>query len=248
MSCLVFLPRDRYTTAVRLEIARILKEAYGGSTVDYTALVTESVLARLHFVVRVAHGEHLPEVDPDELEARLVAATRSWSDDFHDALRATVGEEAAVPLARRWADAFPEGYKEDFTSADAVERRPGGRGARRRTPDGARPLRAAGSRPGRAPLQGLHARRRAVAVRGPPGAAAHGRRGHRRAAVRLRADGRRGRAPLRLRAALRPREVRHRTPWRHARRPPPRAATSTCACSSRTRSVRCGTAAQSPTG
>ena len=63
MSCLVYLPRDRYTTKVRLEIARILREAFGGDTVDYTARVTESVLARLHFVVRVAHGGELADVD-----------------------------------------------------------------------------------------------------------------------------------------------------------------------------------------
>ena len=120
MSCLVYLPRDRYTTDVRLEIARILQEAFGGVTVDYTARVTESVLARLHFVVRVAHGQELADVDPDALEAQLVAATRSWSDDFLDVLRSTVGEVEAVRLARRWDDAFPEGYKEDITPADAV--------------------------------------------------------------------------------------------------------------------------------
>ena len=120
MSCLVYLPRDRYTTKVRLEIARILREAFGGDTVDYTARVTESVLARLHFVVRVAHGGELADVDGDALEAQLVAATRSWSDDFVDALRSAVGETEAVRLARRWEDAFPEGYKEDITPADAV--------------------------------------------------------------------------------------------------------------------------------
>ena len=120
MSCLVYLPRDRYTTKVRLEIARILREAFGGVTVDYTARVTESVLARLHFVVRVGHGGELADVDADALEAQLVAATRSWSDDFVDALRSAVGETEAVRLARRWDDAFPEGYKEDITPADAV--------------------------------------------------------------------------------------------------------------------------------
>jgi glutamate dehydrogenase len=120
MSCLVYLPRDRYTTPVRLEIARILQEAFAGSTVDYTARVTESVLARLHFVVRVEPGADLPEVDPDQLEARLVAATRSWTDDFLDALREGVGEQQAIRLGRRWADAFPEGYKADFTPAEAL--------------------------------------------------------------------------------------------------------------------------------
>ncbi len=53
ISCLVFLPRERYITKVRLEIEQILRDAIGGGTVDFAARVSESVLARLHFVIRV---------------------------------------------------------------------------------------------------------------------------------------------------------------------------------------------------
>ncbi len=56
LSCLVYLPRDRYTTDVRLQIQQVLMDAVGGASVDYTARVTESVLARLHIVVRMARG------------------------------------------------------------------------------------------------------------------------------------------------------------------------------------------------
>ena len=48
MSCLVYLPRDRYTTDVRLEMERILREAYRGETVDYTARVSESEPKAIH--------------------------------------------------------------------------------------------------------------------------------------------------------------------------------------------------------
>ena len=50
LSCLVYLPRDRYTTAVRNRMQDILLRRLGGASIDYTARVTESVLARLHFV------------------------------------------------------------------------------------------------------------------------------------------------------------------------------------------------------
>ena len=52
MSCLVYLPRDRYTTAVRLQVQEILRAALHGASVDYSAMVGESALARLHVVVR----------------------------------------------------------------------------------------------------------------------------------------------------------------------------------------------------
>ena len=37
MSCLVFLPRDRYTTQIRLRIQEILRGAFDGTTTDYSA-------------------------------------------------------------------------------------------------------------------------------------------------------------------------------------------------------------------
>ncbi|KAB2351468.1 NAD-glutamate dehydrogenase [Actinomadura rudentiformis] len=120
MSCMVYLPRDRYTTKVRLRIQEILRRAFDGVSVDYSANVTESMLARLHVVVRGERGRPLPDVDADELEARLAAATRSWEDDLADAIVEQCGEERSGVLARRYGDAFPEGYKADFPARTAV--------------------------------------------------------------------------------------------------------------------------------
>ncbi len=114
MSCLVYLPRDRYTTQVRLRIEKLLVDAIGGSSVDYTARVTESVLARLHFVIHVPLGHGLPPIDLHDLEARVASATRSWQDEFTSMLATRLGDAAASPLMRTYARAFPEAYKEDF--------------------------------------------------------------------------------------------------------------------------------------
>ncbi|MFC8128966.1 NAD-glutamate dehydrogenase [Streptomyces sp. NPDC057302] len=122
-SALVYLPRDRYTTGVRLRIIDILKEELGGDSVDFTAWNTESILSRLHFVVRVAPGGGLPQLtdaDTDRIEARLVEAARSWADGFGEALTAECGEERAAELLRRYSGAFPEGYKADHTPRAAV--------------------------------------------------------------------------------------------------------------------------------
>ncbi|MER6129516.1 NAD-glutamate dehydrogenase [Streptomyces sp. NPDC001795] len=122
-SALVYLPRDRYTTGVRLRIIDILKEELGGTSVDFTAWNTESILSRLHFVVRVPQGTELPQLsdaDKERIEARLVEAARSWADAFNEALNAECGEERAAELQRRYANAFPEGYKADHTPRAAV--------------------------------------------------------------------------------------------------------------------------------
>ncbi|MER5756219.1 NAD-glutamate dehydrogenase [Streptomyces sp. NPDC002088] len=122
-SALVYLPRDRYTTGVRLRIIDILKEELGGTSVDFTAWNTESILSRLHFVVRVPQGTELPQLsdaDKERIEARLVEAARSWADAFAEAMNAECGEERAAELLRRYNNAFPEGYKADHTPRAAV--------------------------------------------------------------------------------------------------------------------------------
>lgn len=120
MSCLVFLPRDRYNTTVRLKMEAILRRAFQATSVDFTTRVSESSIARLHFVVRVAKGEQLPDVDQDALERELVDATRTWDEDLAEAARAEEGEEAGARLVGLYGKAFPEGYKEDVSPRAAV--------------------------------------------------------------------------------------------------------------------------------
>jgi glutamate dehydrogenase len=120
LSCLVYLPRDRFNTAVRERLQSILLAATGGQSIDHTTLVGESLLARLHFVIRMAPDQVPPELDIPALEKQLAAATRAWGDDFADTLADRVGEEEAARLLRRYRDAFPEAYKEDFPARTAV--------------------------------------------------------------------------------------------------------------------------------
>ncbi len=114
LSCLIYLPRDRYTTAVRMKMAQILKTALNGDSVEYTARVSESLLARLHFVIRPRKDEVVGEPNVPELERRLGEAARSWRDDFNAAVNNQLGEEEGSRLARAYADSFPEAYKEDY--------------------------------------------------------------------------------------------------------------------------------------
>ena len=118
VSCLVFIPRDRYNTAVRLRMAAILMETFGGVDIEFSARVSESALARLQFVVRVPRGGRVRTLTTDELEAleqRLVEVSRTWSDRLGDALRDEYGEEEGDRLLDRFGRAFPTGYEETFT-------------------------------------------------------------------------------------------------------------------------------------
>ncbi|HEV7862727.1 MAG TPA: NAD-glutamate dehydrogenase domain-containing protein, partial [Acidimicrobiia bacterium] len=118
-SCLVYVPLERYTQAVRHRITDILLSAFAGTGFEYSAQVGESVLARLHFVVHTEPGTSA-EPDIEVVEARIAQATRSWPDDLSEALLEGYGEERGLALLRRYGSAFPVAYREDFPARAAV--------------------------------------------------------------------------------------------------------------------------------
>jgi glutamate dehydrogenase len=120
VSCLVYLPRDRYTTKVRLRAQEILRTAFGGDSVDYSAMIGNSALARLHVVVYAAPGRALAVVDQAALQARIAAAVRSWDEDVAAEAERRLGPARAAALLT-WSDGIPETYKTDTTPAEAVE-------------------------------------------------------------------------------------------------------------------------------
>ncbi|HYH35094.1 MAG TPA: NAD-glutamate dehydrogenase [Nocardioides sp.] len=121
VSCLVFLPRDRYTTRVGAEVADLLREALGGRTATSTLRLSESALARLHVVVRPRPGDSLRQPDEAELEAAVAAAVRSWEDELLDAARRQLGEADGPALVRRWVATVPASYRAEVPAHRAVD-------------------------------------------------------------------------------------------------------------------------------
>ncbi len=118
VACLVCIPRDRFNTENRERVAAILIEAFGGTHVDWTLVLSESLVTRVHYIV---HSGHLgADTDLGELEARLVTATRAWSDDLRDALITEHGEEHGAIVHRRFEQAFPPAYRDDWPARSAV--------------------------------------------------------------------------------------------------------------------------------
>jgi glutamate dehydrogenase len=121
VSCLVYLPRDRYTTKVRLKAQEILQRAYSGSHVDYSVHVGESPVARLHLVVRADRGRQLPDAAPADLQREIAAAVRSWDDDLADEAAAAFGPQRARKLITQIGDTIPDTYKTDVPAVAAVD-------------------------------------------------------------------------------------------------------------------------------
>ena len=114
LSCLVYLPRDRYTTSSRLAMADLLQRRLGGTSVDYTARVTESQLALVHFTVHTpVDAAGYAGVDVPALQDELTGAIRTWDDRLLSAT-GSVALVAQVP-------GVPEEYKAVVDPEQAVE-------------------------------------------------------------------------------------------------------------------------------
>ncbi|MEA2196564.1 MAG: glutamate dehydrogenase, partial [Solirubrobacteraceae bacterium] len=119
LSCLVFVPRDRFSTENRERLGALLAEAFGATRVDWSLYISESVLIRVHYVLWCDDAPP-PEVDLPELEARLAQAIRSWADDLRDALVEEEGEGRGTQLFHQYQAAFPPAYRDDWVARAAV--------------------------------------------------------------------------------------------------------------------------------
>ncbi len=119
MDCLVCIPRDRFNTENRERVAAILVESFDGSHADWTVFLSESRIARVHYIVHGV-GAGPSDYDVDEIEQRVIKATRAWQDDLREALEEEHGEEEGRRIFRRFKDAFPAAYRADWEPRAAV--------------------------------------------------------------------------------------------------------------------------------
>jgi len=117
--CMIYAPRENYTTELREKWQAILMEAFNGASSEFNVHLSESVLARVMITVRTTPGM-IPPFDVRDLEARLAAAARRWDDTLREALIDARGEADGNALFRRFGGALPAGYREEFSARAAV--------------------------------------------------------------------------------------------------------------------------------
>ena len=113
-SCLVFIPRDRYNTETRESIQAILTRSLHGVQLDHNVQIADSILARLHLVIRVDSNQQI-DYDVEQIETYLVDAVRSWQDKLRGILVKKHGEEVGINWSRRFGSAFPVAYVDDVS-------------------------------------------------------------------------------------------------------------------------------------
>ncbi|MCB1453069.1 MAG: NAD-glutamate dehydrogenase, partial [Rhizobiaceae bacterium] len=115
VSVIVFVPRDRYDSRVRVKIGDYLKEKFDGRLSAYYPAFPEGSLARVHFIIGRSGGK-TPQPDGDEIEDAVREIVRTWDDGLREAV-AEIGADADVAAA---ATAFPQSYRNAFTPRVAL--------------------------------------------------------------------------------------------------------------------------------
>lgn len=118
-SCLVYMPRELFTTNLADKMRNVLMHAFNSNEATYDTYFSDSVLARVHYIVRV-DAKNILEYDINSIESELASVARSWSDQLKDALLDRYDENTAVNYFIEYGKAFSAGYMEAYTPQDAV--------------------------------------------------------------------------------------------------------------------------------
>ena len=120
ITALVFVPRDRYDTSLRLQLSEILERAFGGTVAAFfPEFGTESVLAQILFVIKIGEAG-IPDYDVEAIEAELREASRSWEDRLRDELIGAHGEAAGLVMFQRYGQSFTLAYRDRYDPQTAV--------------------------------------------------------------------------------------------------------------------------------
>lgn len=119
ISLLVFVPRERYHTESRRKIQQILLETFSAQNVDFSVQLSESILARIHFIIRTDVGCCI-DYDVKDIEQKIIEALADWRDELRSELLNYHGEARANDLFSLYQDSFTAAYREDNSSRTAV--------------------------------------------------------------------------------------------------------------------------------
>ncbi len=118
MSCIIFVPRERMNTDLRVKMEQILAEAFNGTVINHFTQVTESHLARLQVIVKTHPGK-IPSYNIKNIEKQLAAAARKWTEDLKHELEKRFGEKQGQKIYNDYNDSFSLSYRNRFSVEDA---------------------------------------------------------------------------------------------------------------------------------
>jgi glutamate dehydrogenase len=119
ISCLVYVPRERYNTALRIATQQYLQKAFNSEQpVEFTTYFSESVYARTHYIVRVADNN--VDFAVSDIEQNVSELSKSWDDRLISTIKSAFGEAKSVSLIKQFSNAFSQSYMDHHLPSAAL--------------------------------------------------------------------------------------------------------------------------------
>lgn len=120
VSCLVYIPRDRFGTSLRKTMCAILEKQLNGTCETFTTSLDDSVFARVMFIINVRQTEE-PDLDVKRIEKMLQEAGQTWPELLAQALSEATSDEASITDAcQKYGEAFPVSYTTRYRAKQAI--------------------------------------------------------------------------------------------------------------------------------
>lgn len=108
-SVMVYIPRQMLTTRLRVKIEELLRSALDAHDVSYTPFFAESVLTRLHFVLR-CHEDSVPLKTNQQIQEALHEICESKEENLYGVLSGKLGHKAGYKTAGNYIDSLSDTY------------------------------------------------------------------------------------------------------------------------------------------
>jgi len=119
ISCMTYVPREKYNTALRKQTQGYLKFAFASEQeVEFTTYFSESVYARTHYIVRVADNNM--DYPVKEIEQNIIELTKTWPDRLSNVIKTAYGEGKSVSVIERYAANFSQSYMDQYLPSAAL--------------------------------------------------------------------------------------------------------------------------------
>ncbi len=120
ISCLVYVPRDRYGTNLRKTICGILERELNGQCENFYTSLDDSLFARVMFIINTRQGEGV-KYKAEAIEKLLQEAGQTWPELLSQALAESYTDSDMISLrGEKYADAFPLSYTTLYRPRQAV--------------------------------------------------------------------------------------------------------------------------------
>jgi len=119
VSCIVYIPREKYDSELRRKIEKILEKALGGKSTKWQTQMGDLAFARIHYTITCVKKQLLP-YDAKTIEREISNAALNWRDHLLKALLRQHGDLKGKELFERYGAGFTKGYQERFCAEDAI--------------------------------------------------------------------------------------------------------------------------------